>query len=75
MNKVELKQLLVAAARNKAIANFSVTDVQSAATNALVEHFGFKDATFRDIRSQKEAVFAVIEEVIDEVLFNSFSIT
>lgn len=68
MNKVELKQLLVAAARNKAIANFSVSDVQSAATNALVEHFGFKDATFRDIRSQKEAVFAVIEEVIDEVV-------
>lgn len=68
MNKLELKQLLVAAARNKAIANFSVTDVQSAATNALVEHFGFKDASFRDIRSQKEAVFAVIEEVIDEVV-------
>ena len=68
MNKVELKQLLVAAARNKAIANFSVGDVQSAATNALVEHFGFKDASFRDIRSQKEAVFAVIEEVIDEVV-------
>jgi len=68
MNKVELKQLLVAAARNKAIANFSAGDVQSAATNALVEHFGFKDASFRDIRSQKEAVFAVIEEVIDEVV-------
>ena len=68
MNKVELKQLLVAAARNKPIANFSATDVQSAASNALVEHFGFKDATFRDIRSQKEAVFAVIEEVIDEVV-------
>ena len=68
MNKVELKQLLVAAARNKPIANFSVGDVQNAATNALVEHFGFKDATFRDIRSQKEAVFAVIEEVIDEVV-------
>ena len=68
MNKVELKQLLVAAARNKAIANFSTGDIQSAATNALVEHFGFKDASFRDIRSQKEAVFAVIEEVIDEVV-------
>lgn len=68
MNKLELKQLLVAAAKNKGIANFTATDVQSAAANALVEHFGFKDATFRDIRSQKEAVFAVIEEVIDEVV-------
>jgi hypothetical protein len=68
MNKTELKQLLVAAAKNKAIANFSAGDVQSAATNALIEHFGFKDATIRDIRAQKEAVFAVIEEVIDEVV-------
>jgi hypothetical protein len=68
MNKVELKQLLVAAARNKAIANFSAGDVQNAATNALVEHFGFKDATMRDIRGKKEEVFAVIEEVIDEVV-------
>jgi hypothetical protein len=68
MNRTELKDLLVAAARNKSVANFSATDVQYAATNALVEHFGFKDASFRDIRSQKEAVFAVIEEVIDEVV-------
>lgn len=68
MNKVELKQLLVAAAKNKPIANFSVNDVQSAASNALIEHFGIKDATFRDIRAHKEAVFAVIEEVIDEVV-------
>jgi hypothetical protein len=68
MNRTELKDLLVAAAKNKGIANFSSSDVQSAAQNALVEHFGFKDATFRDIRSQKEAVFAVIEEVIDEVV-------
>jgi hypothetical protein len=68
MERKELKDLLVAAAKNKGIATFSATDVQSAATNALVEHFGFKDASFRDIRSQKEAVFAVIEEVIDEVV-------
>lgn len=68
MERKELKELLVAAAKNKGIANFSASDVQSAATNALVEHFGFKDASFRDIRGQKEAVFAVIEEVIDEVV-------
>jgi hypothetical protein len=68
MNRTELKDLLVAAAKNKGIANFSSSDVQSAAQNALVEHFGFKDASMRDIRAQKEAVFAVIEEVIDEVV-------
>jgi hypothetical protein len=68
MNRTELKDLLVAAAKNKGIANFSASDVQSAASNALLEHFGFKDASMRDIRSQKEAVFAVIEEVIDEVV-------
>ena len=68
MERKELKELLVAAAKNKGIANFSASDVQTAASNALVEHFGFKDATMRDIRAQKEAVFAVIEEIIDEVV-------
>lgn len=68
MNRIELKSLLSAAAQNKAVANFSSADVQNAATNALIEHFGFKDASMRDIRARQNEVFAVIEEVIDEVV-------
>ena len=68
MNRTELKSLLVAAAQNKAVATFSSQDVQLAAQNALIEHFGLKDASMRDIRGRKEEVFAVNEEIIDEVV-------
>lgn len=68
MNRTELKSLLVAAAQNKAVANFSSTDVQTAASNALIENFGFKDASMREIRARQNEVFAVVEEVIDEVV-------
>lgn len=68
MNRNELKTLLIAAAQNKAVGNFTSVDVQVAAQNALIEHFGFKDASMRDIRAHKEEVFAVIEEIIDEVV-------
>jgi hypothetical protein len=68
MNRQELKTLLIAAAQNKAVAEFSREDVQSATANALAEHFGFKDATLRDIRGKQAEVFAIIEEVVDEVV-------
>lgn len=66
MEKTLLKQLLVAAARPTASVNF--TDAQSAAKNALIEHFGLEDISLRDIKKHQGAIFAIIEEVLEEVL-------
>lgn len=66
MEKNVLKQLLVAAARKDASVNFA--DAQSAAKNALIEHFGLEDMSIRDIRHNSAAIFAVIEEVVQQVL-------
>lgn len=66
MEKTLLKQLLVAAARKDGSVNFA--DAQSAAKNALVEYFGLEDMSIRDIKKQQGAIFAVIEEVVEQVL-------
>lgn len=68
MLKNELKTLLVAAATNQPVSNFSAQDVQNAAKNALVEYFGMKDMSIRDIRNHQSEVFSVIEEVVDQVV-------
>lgn len=66
MEKSVLKQLLVAAARPSTELNFA--DVQSAAKNALIEHFGIADITVREVRKYRSEIFAIIDEVIEEVL-------
>ena len=66
MEKQVLKQLLVAAARPSTSINFA--DAQSAAKNALIEHFGIADVSLRDLRRYRNDIFAIIEEVIEEVL-------
>lgn len=66
MEKQVLKQLLVAAARKDASVNFA--DAQSAAKNALVEYFGLEDISIRDIKKHQGAIFAIIEEVVEQVL-------
>lgn len=66
MEKQLLKQLLVAAARKDSSVNFA--DAQSAAKNALVEYFGLEDVSIRDIKKQQGAIFAIIEEVVEQVL-------
>lgn len=66
MERKDLRQLLVAAARPTAGVNFS--EANSAVKNALVEYFGLEDLSIREIRKQQGAIFAVIEEVIDELL-------
>jgi hypothetical protein len=66
MEKNTLKQLLVAAARPNTSINFA--DAQSAAKNALIEHFGISSIALRDLRKYRNDIFAIIEEVIEEVL-------
>jgi hypothetical protein len=61
-----LKQLIKTAAVPSANVNFS--DAQSAAKNALVEHFGLEDLSIREMKKHGPAVFALIDEVVEEVL-------
>lgn len=65
----ELKTLLVAAATptNNNL-EFSNSDLQSAATNALVKYFGIEDLSIRSLNRHKNEIFEVINEVVDEVL-------
>lgn len=65
MNLNELKKhLKTAAGLSPSHANFS--DAQSAAKNALIEHFGMKDMSVREIRKHRWDIFEIIEEVVDE---------
>ena len=66
MTKQELRELLLANFKPVAGANFS--DTVSATRNAIVEFYGLKDLTPREIRANKNYIMALIEEVIDEVL-------
>ena len=66
MTKQELRELLVANFKPVAGVNFS--DTVSATKNAIVEFYGLKDLTPREIRANKDYIMALIEEVIDEIL-------
>jgi hypothetical protein len=65
MNRQELKSILLAAARPQANINFS--DAQSAAKNALNDYLSTSQTSVRDLRPGS-ATFAIIEEVLDEVI-------
>ena len=69
MNK-ELKQLLVAALNGvSASANFSAEDTDKAAINALLKEIGVdENSTAREIRAKSDVAFALIEELVDEIL-------
>lgn len=66
MNKETLKKLIGAAARPQAGINFS--DAQSAARKALIEHFGLEDVSVRELKRHQSDIFAIIEEVLDEIV-------
>lgn len=70
MNKQELRRLGRAAANpSKTYNNFGdYKDIQSAFINALIEYVGIEDLTPRAIRNHKNAIFAIVEEMIDEVV-------
>jgi len=65
MNRQSVLALTIAAARPQPGVNFA--DATSAAKNAIIEYFGLKDASVRQLRYNTEA-FALIEEALDEVV-------
>lgn len=67
MERNQIKDLLVAAAYSKD-ANVNFTDLNSAAKNGLIEYFGLDDLSVREIKRYSADVFALIEEVIEQVL-------
>lgn len=67
MERSQLKDLLVAAAYSKD-ANVNFSDLNSAAKNGLIEYFGLDDLNVREIKRYSTDVFALIEEVIEQVL-------
>ena len=70
MNRQEVIALCVAAAKNQASANFTATDIQDAARNALVNYIGCEnmELTGRTLREHRNDLFAIIEEVVDNVV-------
>lgn len=65
--KIELVNLFKAAIKPN-VAEFSQADANEAAINAILETYGLKDATPREIRARQDEVFALVEEVIEEML-------
>ena len=47
---------------------FSLSEANEAVINGIVETFGLKDASVRDIRARQAEVFALIEETVEELL-------
>ncbi len=66
MERNKLKALVLSNFQPVAGVNFA--DVASATRNALVEFYGLKDLTAREIRANKPFIMALVEEVIDEIL-------
>lgn len=68
MNRKELKQMLVSAANLQGTENFSAFDTNVAASKALAEHLGIKDFDERSLRHLNPSDYAILEEVIDELV-------
>lgn len=64
---VELKSIFKGAI-NPDVTKFSKEDANNAAIKAILETYGLKDATARQIRAKQPEVFAIVEEVIEELL-------
>ena len=69
MNRTELIKHITEAMQGRATANFSASDVNAAAVSEISQALGISDnATGREIREHKNAIFALIEEAVDEIL-------
>lgn len=64
----ELKTLFTAAMSPVADVNFSTADANESALNAILETYGLENASAREIRAHKAEIFAIIEEVVQEIL-------
>lgn len=47
---------------------FSLSEANEAVINGIVEFYGLKDASAREIRARQDEVFALVEETIEELL-------
>ena len=64
-----LKQGIIAALLSQKTTEFSVSDVNTAAVNAIMEKCGLtENSSAREIRAKQDMAFALIEEAIDEIL-------
>lgn len=66
--KQELKTLFRAAMAPADPTKFSANDSNEAVINALLETYGLENASARDIRAHKTEIFAIVEEVVQELL-------
>lgn len=65
--KIELVNLFKSAI-NPDLTKFSQSDANSAVINGILEAYSLQDASAREIRARQAEVFAIIEEVIEELL-------
>lgn len=66
-NTVELKSIFKGAIKPDT-SKFSTQDANNAVINAILENYGLKDATAREIRARQAEIFGLIEETIEELL-------
>lgn len=67
MNRTELISAMKGAI-SPDLTKFSQQDADRVAIEGILESFGLKDASAREIRAKQPEVFALIEEVIEEML-------
>lgn len=67
MNRKELVSAIKGAI-NPDLTKFSQQDADNVAIQGILETFGLKDASAREIRAKQPEVFALIEETIEELL-------
>ena len=63
----ELKSIFRGAIRPD-LAKFSQQEANNAVISAILETYGLKDASAREIRAREREVFALVEEVLEELL-------
>jgi len=65
----ELRKGIIAALTNQPSTNFSAQEVNEAAINALAKEIGLSEnSTYKEIERAEASAFAIVEELVDEVL-------
>ena len=50
------------------VTKFSAVEANDAAINTIIEFYGLKDASAREIRARQAEVFAIVEETVEQLL-------
>ena len=66
MNRIELRSAIKGAIAPD-YTKFSQAQADEAVINGILEVFGLQDASAREIRAHQAEVFALVEEVIEEM--------